>query len=153
MSKNYPDRSWIIFNFLLGESGKSKDEWFQLPADVSNPTEKEIEKLGYYKARLISLGVPEDQVNSVGQDELVGLTGTFKLETKNGYQNIRNFKLNTDGMNEFAQPEEAEEAPAEAPAAKAPAKAAAPKAAAPKATAPAARAAAAGVRTNPFAKG
>lgn len=145
----FPDKSWIIISYLLGDAGKTKDEWFQLPEDASNPTPKELEKLGYYKARLIDLGIPEEGLNSAGPDQTVGLRGTLHVATKNGWQNVKNVKLDTDGENEFSGVKSTpDEAPAEeaAPAAKAPA------ARAPRQT-PAARAAAAGQRPNPFAKG
>ena len=98
-SKSNPDKSWIIFKYLLGDSGRDFSELFSLPQDMSNPTDKEIERLGYYKQRLLSLGVAPENVNTVGADELIGATGTFELRTVKGrdgkdYQNIRNFKAN-----------------------------------------------------------
>lgn len=142
----HPDKSWICIEFLLGESGKSKIEWFQLPADASDHTDDELTKLGYYKQRLLSLGVDEADVNSVGADDLVGITGTLQVFTKGGWQNIKNVKV-----------EEAEEE--EAPVAAAPKTvrkpAAKPAAAAEEETedeAPAAPAVKrAGVKPNPFA--
>ena len=97
-SKKNPDKSWIIFKYLLGDSGQSYSELFSLPADASNPTDAEINRLGYYKQRLVSLGVAPEDVNTVTEDELVGTTGTLELRTTKGrdgkdYQNIRNFKV------------------------------------------------------------
>lgn len=97
-SKKQPEKRWIIFKYLLGDSGKPYSELFGLPDDPSNPTPKEVERLGYYKARLLSLGVSPEDMNTVGADELIGTTGTFELRTVKGkdgqeYQNIRNFKV------------------------------------------------------------
>lgn len=145
-TEKHPDKSWICISFLLGDAGKSKTEWFQLPEDASDPTPKELEKLGYYKQRLLDIGVDESAVNDVSRDDLVGLTGTLQVLTKGAWQNIKNVKA-TEGD----EPAEAAAAPvakaAKAPAAKAPA------AAKTASTVPAARAAAAGVKVNPFAKG
>lgn len=144
-TEKLPDKVWIVISYLLGDSGKTKNEWFQLPEDASNPTEKELEKLGYYKARLLDLGIDESAVNSVGADELVGIRGTLQVFTRNGWQNIKNVKLDTDDAgNEYAAPAEEEAAPV----AKAPAR----KPAVAKAPVAAQRAAAAGVKANPFAK-
>lgn len=92
-SKANPNRSWIIFEYLLGDSGMKFSELFELPADASNPTEKEINRLGFYKQRLLSLGVAPEQVNTITADDLIGTRGTFELRTKKGndgkdYQNI-----------------------------------------------------------------
>lgn len=98
-SKTNPDKSWIIFKYLLGDTGKSFSELFSLPLDPTRPTDKEIERLGYYKQRLLSLGVAPENINTITAEDLVGATGTFELRTVKGkdnkeYQNIRNFKPN-----------------------------------------------------------
>ena len=97
-SKNHPDKKWIVFKYLLGDSGQQYSELFSLPADPSNPTSTEIQRLGFYKQRLVSLGVAPDDVNTVGADDLIGTAGTLELRTTKGkdqkeYQNIRNFKV------------------------------------------------------------
>jgi hypothetical protein len=97
-SKKQPEKRWIIFKYALGDSGEPYSELFGLPDDASNPTPKEVERLGYYKARLASLGVSPEDMNTITSDELVGTTGTFELRTVRGkdgqeYQNIRNFKV------------------------------------------------------------
>jgi len=92
-SKANPNRSWIIFEYILGDTGMKFSELFELPVDASNPTDKEINRLGYYKQRLLSLGVSAEDVNTIGADDLIGTRGTFELRTKKGndgkdYQNI-----------------------------------------------------------------
>lgn len=141
-----PDKSWIIIEYLVGESGKRFSELYQLPVDAANPTDGELMTLGRYKSRVISFGFDESEVNNVDRDSVVGITGTFQLRTtkgKNGglFQNIRNLKVTgtpDDGGNAFAPADAAEEAPAGSakttPAARKTAAASAtPKAAAPKA--------------------
>lgn len=136
-SKNQPDKSWLIIDYLLGETGKKHGELFGLPEDSSAPTEKEKAAIGRYKSRLLSLGFEEGTLNEIGRDELVGITGHFTLLTAKGYQNIRNLAIADDGENQFSGAKEGpgnsartiveDEAPAEAPVAKkAPVKRAAP---------------------------
>lgn len=162
-TKNHPDRTWLVLEFLLGDDGKKKSEWFELPADSDNPTPKEMEKLGYMKLRLKALEVPDEKLNSFGPEDVIGKRGVFTLATKNGFQNIRNFTLSEDQdpapvaekpvvrRKAAAKPvaqaapvaeevaDDSEEEPEEAPATPV-AKAAVPS-----------KAAAAGVRKNPFA--
>lgn len=97
-SKKQPEKRWIIFKYLLGEDGTQFSELFGLPLDPSNPTPAEVQRLGFYKQRLTSLGVSAENLNTVTADELVGTTGTLELRTTKGkdgneYQNIRNFKV------------------------------------------------------------
>ncbi len=97
-SKNFPEKRWIIFKYLLGDNGLSKSELFGLPLDPSNPTPDEVKRLGFYKQRLASLGVAPEDMNTVTADELIGTTGTLELRTtvgkdKKEYQNIRSFKV------------------------------------------------------------
>ena len=136
-SKNSPDKSWIIIEYLVDDDGKRFSELYQLPVDATNKTEKEIKTLGRYKGRLLSLGIAESDVNTITREDLVGISGTFQLRTTKGtgggeFQNIRNLRVNDSGANEF-------QASSEAPAV--------PKASAPKAAAKPATAV-----DNPFAK-
>lgn len=106
-SKNNPNRSWIIFEYLLGDSGLKFSELFELPVDPRNPSDKEIQRLGFYKQRLLSLGVAPENVNNITADELVGTRGTFELRTKPGkdgneYQNIVGSTFKTNGVDGVA---------------------------------------------------
>lgn len=98
---NYPDRKWLVFSYLLGDTGKTKDEWFEVPNETEGMTDRIKKSLGWYKARLLSLGFEAEEVNSVGRDDIVGLSGSFKLVTTKDKksidrQNIRNFKVNDE---------------------------------------------------------
>ena len=100
-SQAYPDRSWVIMEYLVGDSGIKKSELFELPQDPENVTERERQKLGYYVARLMDLGIERDEVNDVDRDDLIGLRGTLQLYSSAGkgknagkmYQNIKNVKV------------------------------------------------------------
>lgn len=120
-SKTNPNRSWIIFDYLLGETGMKFSELFELPVDPRNPTDKEVQRLGYYKQRLLSLGVAPENVNTVTADELVGTRGTFELRTKQGkdgndYQNIVGSTFKTHGVDGIAAAPKAAPAASTAPA-------------------------------------
>lgn len=136
------DKNMLVFDYALynedGETAGAKREWYNLPADMSDPTPKEAQNLGRYKARLRDLLPDRDSVSGVGPDDVVGITGSLQLVTGkpnaqgSSYQNINNLRVAV-GETESA-----------APAAAAPVVT--------KAAQPAARAAAAGVRPNPFPK-
>jgi hypothetical protein len=110
----YPDRQWLVFEYLLGDEGKKKSEWFQIPEDANDMSAREEQALSFLKTRLLTLGVPEEQTSTVGRDELIGITGTLQLKTTKGkdgndYQNIRNLRVAApEGDNAF-EPEEKEE--------------------------------------------
>jgi hypothetical protein len=114
-SKTDPTRSWIIFDYILGDEGLKFSELFELPKDPRNPTDKEVTRLGYYKQRLLSLGVAPEDVNTVTADQLVGSRGTFELRTKPGkdgneYQNIVGSTFKTHGVDGIAAPAKKEKA-------------------------------------------
>lgn len=104
-SQNYPDRSWIIIEYILGDTGQKKSEMFELPVDAENMTDKERQKIGFYVARLLDLGVSRDAVNTVDRDDLIGLRGTLQVYSQTGkgankgktFQNIKNVKVFSDG--------------------------------------------------------
>ena len=126
----YPDRKWIVIEYLLGGDdgeGKKKSDWFQLPEDAEAPTAPELVKLGFYKQRLRDLGIPAERLNKVGRDDLVGLTGSLSIKTtkskKDGkmYQNVSNVRLMvTEDAPVAKAPAAAKKAPAKTGAAKNP---------------------------------
>lgn len=114
-SKTDATRSWIIFDYILGDEGLKFSELFELPKDPRNPTDKEVNRLGYYKQRLLSLGVAPEDVNTVTADQLIGSRGTFELRTKQGrdgndYQNIVASTFKTHGVDGIAKPTSKEKA-------------------------------------------
>lgn len=100
-SQAYPDRSWVIIEYLVGDAGKKQSELFELPQDPENLTDRERQKLGYYVARLMDLGVDRAAVNDVDREDLIGLRGTLQLYSSAGkgknagkmFQNIKNVKV------------------------------------------------------------
>lgn len=100
-SKAHPDRSWIIMEYIIGDTGLRKSELFELPQDPENMTDRESQRLGYYVSRLVDLGIAREEVNNVGEEDLVGLRGTLQLYSQAGkganagkmYQNIKNVKV------------------------------------------------------------
>jgi hypothetical protein len=100
-SQKFPDRAWVIVEYLVGEEGKKQSELFELPADPENLSDRERQKLGYYVARLMDLGVDRAAVNDVDREDLIGLRGTLQLYSSAGkganagkmFQNIKNVKI------------------------------------------------------------
>ena len=100
-SQAYPDRSWVIIEYLVGDEGKKQSELFELPADPDNLTDRERQKLGYYVQRMMDLGVAREAVNDVDREDLIGLGGTLQLYSTAGkgknagrmFQNIKNVKV------------------------------------------------------------
>ena len=100
-SERFPDRSWVIIEYLVGDEGKKQSELFELPADPENLTDRERQKLGYYVARLMDLGVDRAAVNDVDREDLIGLRGTLTLHSVAGkganagkmFQNVKNVKI------------------------------------------------------------
>jgi hypothetical protein len=99
------EKNGMIIDFLLGDEGKKKGEFFRFPDDLTNPTAKEVADLSFWKQRLESLGFDKSQMNGVGRDDLIGLTGTLKLahDKKTGkYQNV--FDVVVTGAPEVSAP-------------------------------------------------
>ena len=100
-SQAYPDRSWVIIEYLVGDEGKKQSELFELPADPDNLTDRERQKLGYYVQRMMYLGVAREAVKDVDREDLIGVGGTLQLYSTAGkgknagrmFQNIKNVKV------------------------------------------------------------
>lgn len=122
-SKQHPDRSWIIMEYLVGDTGVRKSELFELPKDPQNMTDKEIQRLGYYVSRLMDLGVPREKVNDVDGEDLIGLRGTLTLYSQSGrgpnagklYQNIKNVRTDSSSAASQSQPKQARKTAASNP--------------------------------------
>lgn len=82
----------IVYKISEGDyEGRQVQEWKQIPepVDPKNLTEDEKKSLSYLKTRMLSLGVPENRVNSVGPDDLIGSEVVITLVSKGEYQNVR----------------------------------------------------------------
>lgn len=109
-----PNAMGLIVAYLL-DNGETKSEYFPMPTDPDDDSQKAIRGLSQFKGRLLDLGFPDDGsvLSEVGPDDLIGITGGFRLVTQKGknggeFQNIRNVKV-----------DEAEEEPAPKPKKKA----------------------------------
>lgn len=107
-------RSALIITFLLGDDGKSKGDFYALPADKGNPTPKELGTVGRLRDRLVELGIPREGYSKAAREDLVGITGTctVKHDKTGKWQNIVNIKVGSTGP--------VASAPTSAPGAKAP---------------------------------
>lgn len=137
-SPAHPDDSWLIVEYLLEDedgrdAGKTSDMW-TLPKDPDNLTKQELQKMGFYKARMLELGFKESEINDIDESDLIGLTGTLEVFKQNGkganaktiYTNIRNVRVSADEVETtFDEPEPEPEKP-KRPARKAAAEADAP---------------------------
>lgn len=82
----------LIYKISEGEyEDRTVQEWKQIPqpADPKNMTEDEKRSLSYLKARMESLGVPAERINSVTPEDIIGTEVVITLVTKGEYQNVR----------------------------------------------------------------
>lgn len=135
----------LVIQYLLGEHGNEKQEWFGIPKDSANMTKNEALIMGFYKDRMVDLGASPDEVDKVQAEDLIGLTGTLQLVTAKGYQNVKNVRLDENSEPLPDTPPERAKRPEKDPAEDEP------KAAPAKRRAPAARAKAETAVANPFA--
>ena len=65
------------------------------PTDPRNPTEREAQQAGFLKARLLSLGIAEDKINTFEADDLIGVEGSLRVvAAKNpDYVTLRDVKV------------------------------------------------------------
>ena len=116
-SKNKPDDTFFIIKYNLDEAG-TYWEWFTLAVNGDSQHSNAKRSLRYLKERLLSLGVPASELNSIEPEDLEGITGTFQLVTTKGkdnkeYQNIQNFKANVGEAEAEEETEEPEESDAD----------------------------------------
>jgi hypothetical protein len=84
--------NWILtYTIQAGKfQGKTQSEFFDL-----NPQGDKAEiKKSFLKKRVLSLGVPENQISNMDPQFAVGLAGVVTIKHGNGYQNVADFKLN-----------------------------------------------------------
>lgn len=101
-SKNNPDNTYLILKYDLndGEAG-TYWEWFTIAVDGDSEHPDAKRSLGYLKNRLLDLGIPASELNTIEPEDLEGIAGTLELKTTSGkgknssntYQNVRNVKV------------------------------------------------------------
>lgn len=72
--------------------GKQIQEWRRIP-DAAHPQEDDERAKSYLKSRMLSLGVPENRINSVTADDLIGAHVHVTVKNSNGYTNVRKVAL------------------------------------------------------------
>ena len=78
------------------ENGKSVQEWKEIPrkqADGKLDANGE-RSLSFLKSRLLSLGIPEERMNSVQPDDLQSKTVYITVKKKDDYTNVTKVVLN-----------------------------------------------------------
>lgn len=87
----------LVYTIQEGDfEGDDITEWKEIPqpADPRNLTKDEARALSWLKQRLLNLDIPEDRMNSVSDDDLVGLdVYVTTKEGKNGYTNVQKVEL------------------------------------------------------------
>src|SRR5690606_11600427 len=73
----------FVICYMLGEEGKEKREYFNLPEDPDNITDREAQKLSFFVGRMVDLGLSKAELNELDEEELVesvvGIEGTLEL--------------------------------------------------------------------------
>jgi hypothetical protein len=109
-TKANPDAlNFIVHYSLTGDDGEPHnwDQWLGVPqpADPRNLTDQDRIKFSVLKQTLMGLGVSEADINTVGPDDVEGVTGTLQIaKSKNKrwdgadpsreyYTNARNIKV------------------------------------------------------------
>lgn len=73
------------------EKGKTVDEWRGIPAvtaDGKFATDKDATNASWLKRRLQDLGVPEDKINTIEPNDLVGTEVYVTFKNNGQYQNV-----------------------------------------------------------------
>lgn len=98
----------LTFDFTIEEEddnpekmwGRKISEWLTIPETDENGEFKDPDKgpifMSFIKRRLKALGVPEDEMNSVEPDDLIGIREITTVKTKNDFQNIVKMVLCSD---------------------------------------------------------
>lgn len=75
--------------------GRKIDEWKNLPqpADPHNMTPEEERDVSFLKMRLKSLGVAEEDMNTVEPEDLIGTDVVFTVKKKGEYTNVVKVEL------------------------------------------------------------
>jgi hypothetical protein len=109
-TKKDPNALGFIIKYSLTNDSvtdKKYSEYFGVPqpSDPRNPTDREKQQASFLKARLVSLGVAPDKINSMDADDLIGAEGTLRIITnKGGYKQVRDLKLKGNSAPQAATP-------------------------------------------------
>lgn len=103
-------KSLVITYKMAGDdqdSGKTVDEWRGIPvvsADGQFASDKDRNNASWLKRRLIDLGVPEDKINDIQPNDLVGTEVYVTFKNNGAYQNVSKVEVvGADGMTASTQ--------------------------------------------------
>ena len=94
----------IKYTITDGDSpmfGRSITEWQHIPQPSGEPTPQELRSASFLKSRLISLGVPENEMNSMQPEDLLGISVVVTVREKDGYTNITRLILADQDPTDF----------------------------------------------------
>lgn len=83
-------------------SGKSKTEFKSLPEvnpDGSYKTDDDEKNAAYLKQRLLSLGVPSEEMDNMKQEDILGTPVWMTLVASGDYVNVRQIELREEDIN------------------------------------------------------
>jgi len=91
----------VSYTFLGGKyDGREFKEWQRMPHPADNPQmepDKAAQATGYIKTRLLSLGVPENRINNITPEEIIGteiyLSISKKMNKHSGEEQNRVAKI------------------------------------------------------------
>lgn len=78
-------------------NGTLISEWKNVPDKAALSTEEGKKSLGWLKQRLTSLGVPEDRMNSLEPEDLIGIHCYVTVKKNGEYTNVTKVQVAPDG--------------------------------------------------------
>lgn len=106
-------KTGLTFSFEIDEDdenenalmhGRKIDEWLTIPEVDADGEYVDPEKgpifMSFLKRRLESLGVPEEEMNTVDNEDLLGISCVVTVKTKGDYQNITKLVLRGDAADD-----------------------------------------------------
>jgi hypothetical protein len=102
VKKDRNDNMAMTFYYKINDgdfTDREISEYKRLPhkSDAVQLTGKALEDAkSYIKLRLASLGIPEERMNSVDTDDLIGIECYITVKNNKGFANVRNVTLTSD---------------------------------------------------------
>ena len=94
---NYLVLTYTIPNYLDGDSNRKVQEWKKIPKASDPDKDRDA---SYLKQRLLSIGVPNERINSFEPEDALGADVVITVKSKDGYTNVQRVAL-SDGGNGF----------------------------------------------------
>lgn len=91
------DKVGATFVYRIAEGqyeGRDIREWKQVPQKSADAyDENDVKQVSYLKQRLANLGVPDERMNTVTPDDLIGKRVWVTVKNRNGYVNAQRVTL------------------------------------------------------------